>query len=277
LILLIGGGVLSSQVLNKLLEPNTHDVLRVSNIEEFNNTTVSYQDYMAQFKSRNVKAICFFWKEVPAPNSPQESVFQLLQGCDLERVFFISSASVYGNKAGLLDSNSTVPQPIGEYGIEKLKLEDMIRNAFGNKSVVLRVANLFGHPDFSDLINKVIDVSDQGIPFELFAWPRSSRNFVNFQHVADFLFEALTGIGFKVKPIMDIGGAYSLPISSVLDYLQFLLKKELVLVQSHPDPSTIKESNLSCDEFNLWATKRGIKINFFEDLNTYVRSRTNTI
>jgi nucleoside-diphosphate-sugar epimerase len=103
------------------------------------------------------------------------------------KILNLSSVSVYGSSSSYVSEINT-PSPINEYGLEKLKAEEILNVALKSGSFInLRVSNLFGLQVFHDLTNIAISKLRK---HEVILLPkkRCYRDFVFINDLFDFIF-----------------------------------------------------------------------------------------
>jgi nucleoside-diphosphate-sugar epimerase len=132
------------------------------------------------------------------------------------RIFFISSAAVYGNSISTFESS--LPAPVSINGVAKL-FGEMILKSFceekGLDFVCCRVFNIFGGDDKFSVLHHLGKAALSGTPFVMNNKGRAYRDFVHVDDVADVLVN-LASVG-NLPKYMNIGTGVATRISDVVD------------------------------------------------------------
>jgi UDP-glucose 4-epimerase len=132
------------------------------------------------------------------------------------RIFFISSAAVYGNSISTIESS--LPAPVSINGVAKL-FGEMILKSFceekGLDFVCCRVFNIFGGDDKFSVLHHLGKAALSGTPFVMNNKGRAYRDFVHVDDVADVLVN-LASVG-NLPKYMNIGTGVATRISDVVD------------------------------------------------------------
>ena len=115
-------------------------------------------------------------------------------------VVLISSAAVYGTQSNRPRTEDDVPHPEGAYGRFKLAAEAIVAAAAGDRSLSLRLFNVYGPGMRTSLVNRLLD--DRGPVPELF----DTRAFVrDYVHVADVASGIAMVATSAVSGILNVG------------------------------------------------------------------------
>lgn len=98
-------------------------------------------------------------------------------------IIFTSSAAVYGNTIGAVETDNL--NPFGEYGVAKAKEEELI---YVKEHTILRLANVYGynsdHGIYSLLLNKNVPIN----------YPDHIRDFVSVGNVCRAIIKSIDGM-----------------------------------------------------------------------------------
>lgn len=132
------------------------------------------------------------------------------------RIFFISSAAVYGNSISTVESS--LPAPVSINGVAKL-FGEMILKSFckerGIDFVCCRVFNIFGGDDKFSVLHHLGKAALSGAPFVMNNQGRAYRDFIHVDDVAAVLL-SLTFVD-NLPKYMNIGTGVATRISDVVD------------------------------------------------------------
>lgn len=132
------------------------------------------------------------------------------------KIFFISSAAVYGNSISTVESTSTAPVSIN--GVAKM-FGEMLLKAFcddrGLDFVCFRVFNIFGGDDRFSVLHHIRKAALSGKPFVMNNQGRAYRDFVHVDDVANVLVK-LAAIA-ELPRYLNIGTGVATRISDIAD------------------------------------------------------------
>lgn len=119
-------------------------------------------------------------------------VAEAARRCDIPRVVFASSAAVYGDAPEPPLRESSLAEPLGNYGNAKLISELLLRQysrSYGMTTVCNRYFNVFGprqdpSSPYSGVISLFTDRFARGLPVTIFGDGHQTRDFVSVYDVA---------------------------------------------------------------------------------------------
>ena len=170
--------------------------------------------------------------------------------CDVKRVVFVSSSSVYGLQTQIPIAESATTNPISSHGIEKLALEKyflLYKFLYGIDVRIIRLSNpygpgqsLFGRQGFIAisigrlLKHKPILLRDLGRPI---------RDFIYIDDVSKAL--ALAGTLEYGPSILNIGSSKGYSLAQVVALFEEILGQTIKVDQMEPKKIDILESVLN--------------------------------
>ena len=121
------------------------------------------------------------------------NVLEAARQCNVKRVVFASSSSVYGDAENLPDKESNTPKPFSPYAITKLAGELYMQSyhkLYGMETINLRYFNVFGpfqdpNSQYSTLIPIFIKKTSNGESPIIFGDGTQSRDFTYVKDVAE--------------------------------------------------------------------------------------------
>ena len=179
-------------------------------------------------------------------------VLDLCRELNVNRVIFTSSGgTVYGNVSNPPFSESTTPEPISAYGINKLAAEQYLRmynRSYGMKNIVLRIANPFG-PFQHGLKNQGIipiflrkALLDQ--PLKIWGNGSATRDYVFGADVAQAMLAAARYEGNE--SVFNVGSGVGRSINEVIHDLEHVLGREIVREYTPARNIDVSVSVLEC-------------------------------
>jgi nucleoside-diphosphate-sugar epimerase len=168
----------------------------------------------------------------------------------VDRFFYASSSSVYGNSLTLPVDESGKRNPNNPYGISKMTGEDLCTlysKTFGLKTTVLRFFTIYGPRQRENmLIQKLINNAANNIETEILGDGIQSRDFLYI----DDLISALSLATITPQPhchMMNIGSGKTFSVLEVINILEKLINSNLKLKFVEKDLSdvVITHANIS--------------------------------
>ncbi len=159
----------------------------------------------------------------------------LLEACvhkGVEKLIYVSSASVYGDPEYLPIDESHPLKPLSPYAESKLKAEQICREfqeAYGLKITILRPFNVYGprqrNDQYSGVITKFIKQLKQGKPPIIFGDGFQTRDFI---HVSDVVRAFILAYKSKsaIGRIFNVATGVPTPINQLANLLQDLFRTE---------------------------------------------------
>jgi UDP-glucose 4-epimerase len=150
------------------------------------------------------------------------NVLEAARQCDVKRVVFASSSSVYGETESLPEKETYTPKPISPYGITKLAGELYMQSfykLYGLETVSLRYFNVFGpgnDPDskYTTLIPLFIKTISNGESPVIFGDGSMSRDFTYVKDIANANILACTADN-SAGEIFNIGHGKNISVEEV--------------------------------------------------------------
>ena len=113
--------------------------------------------------------------------------------------FASSAGGVYGGSAGTIFSESTIPQPINDYGFAKLKTEQLLINLAKNtstKAAIFRLANVYGPNQNTGkpqgLISAITHSMLHHKPVNIYVSLQTIRNYIYADDVGEVIARSVT-------------------------------------------------------------------------------------
>lgn len=143
----------------------------------------SWADGFAEYVTRNIDVT--------------QRLLEAARSADLQRFVAASSSSVYGDADTYPTTEDALPRPVSPYGVTKLAAEHLCTlyaTNFGVPTVSMRYFTVYGPRQRPDMaLRRMIDLTLEGRPFQLFGDGSTSRSFTYVDDVVDANLAALTG------------------------------------------------------------------------------------
>jgi len=169
--------------------------------------------------------------------------FNILEFCrrhDIEKIVFTSSAAVYAESLSPLKEDET-PKPSSPYGIQKLIVENLIKNyneTYGISFTIFRLFNVYGPRARKGVIKNLIDCLKNNKPFHLYGNGNQVRDFI---YIRDAIKILLMHHKFK-NEIVNVGTGKPTSINQLINYVQDMTKIKLKIIYHPSIKGEIKKS-----------------------------------
>lgn len=173
----------------------------------------------------------------------------VLRGCaaaNVERMVFISTSAVTDEVVVREGYAHNMLPPTNPYGMSKRHAEEYIHLLRKEKSVILRLGNVYGPRQIplgeNQLVPRVIRHLMFGDDFQVYGSGNQTRDFIYVSDVAQAIYEASTSkIGYRSRPI-NIGTGQQHSVKKVVDILFGLFDKkaEYAQVEAKDDREHVK-------------------------------------
>ena len=170
------------------------------------------------------------------------------------RIVFASSSTIYGNQQGTALSESSPPQPLSVYALNKLSGEHLLRlygHMHGFTHASLRLFNVYGprqatdHP-YANVTCKFSHAAANSLPVDLFGDGEQSRDFV---YVADVVRALMAVLHESRQEIYNVGTGTEASINRLLIELGRISRAPLVTKAGPPWPNDIRSIQANVSRF----------------------------
>lgn len=173
--------------------------------------------------------------------SATQILLEAVRNHPLEKFIYISTSSIYGEKAGKVAEDST-PTPLSPYGVSKLTAEYLCKVyqvSYEIPIVILRYFTLYGPRQRSDMaFDRFINGILQRKPISIYGDGKQTRDFTFISDCISGTVAALHADGV-IGETLNIGGKERASILEVISILEELLNQKAILDFSdrlHGDP-----------------------------------------
>lgn len=270
-----GAGFIGSHIVEELVSRGEDVIVidnlcegKLSNIKTFSGSIKFLKkdilDYSALLKAfRNVDSVLHQAALRSVPLSVKEpkrynevniqgtlNVLEASRRCDVKRVVFASSSSVYGNTNELPEKENSLPKPLSPYALTKLAGEyysRMFSELYGMETINLRYFNIFGprqYPDsqYSGVISlfvRAVSTSQQPM---IYGDGLQSRDFTFVKNVVDANLLACQRKKKLSGETVNIAQGSSVTINELLKLVNKFLGREIQPVYSEPRPGDVRHT-----------------------------------
>jgi UDP-glucuronate 4-epimerase len=183
---------------------------------------LSWSDGFGEYASNNVLAT--------------QRLLEAARDCEVRRVVYASSSSVYGNQERYPTVETDLPRPYSPYGVTKLAAEHLCglyAENWGLHTVALRYFTVFGprqRPDMS--IHRLCEAALTGASFPRFGDGEQIREFT---YVGDIVAANLRAADADVEPatVVNIAGGGEITLNGLIATVGELAGSA-VMIEDHP-------------------------------------------
>ncbi len=158
-------------------------------------------------------------------------LLEAVRECPLEKLIYVSTSSVYGEKMGKVAEES-IPAPLSPYGVSKLTGEYLCKVyhvSYGIPIVVLRYFTVYGPRQRSDMaFHRFIKGILQREPIKIYGDGKQTRDFTFIGDCVEGTVAALQADGV-IGETINIGGKERASILEVIAFIEYLLGAKATL------------------------------------------------
>ncbi|MDI6879334.1 MAG: NAD-dependent epimerase/dehydratase family protein [Desulfitobacteriaceae bacterium] len=158
-------------------------------------------------------------------------LLEAVRECPLEKFIYVSTSSVYGEKAGKVTEES-IPAPLSPYGVSKLTGEYLCKVyhvSYGIPIVILRYFTVYGPRQRSDMaFHRFIKGILQREPIKIYGDGKQTRDFTFIRDCVEGTATALQADGV-IGETINIGGKERASILEVIALIEYLLGAKATL------------------------------------------------
>lgn len=209
-------------------------------------TIVSYHDFCKfDFTKDDIFFIC--WRGMPQRLSQvYASLNHLILSSGVgSTVYNLSSVAVYGQAFNSVTEES-LTIPINDYGKTKLELETFLNATLDSRLVNLRLSNVFGSPNFDDVINRLIRCSLRFESLNLYDPKMILRDFIHLEDVVQIIKDlSQRSEEISQRETFNVASGKSLYLDSLVQFVRQELERDVKLTITPISSDIIKVSRIS--------------------------------
>lgn len=240
-VLILGSGAITRE-LAKTLVVNQAKVKVVTNLEQESThsshsefvTIVSRKEFLLRAVTDEVDVAIIAVR--PERWNTMESIsliFGRIRELAPGQVILLSSSSIYGDSLDPFIETSK-PKPTSEYGKIRLSLEVELINHFElNKITVLRISNVFGHPNLGGLIELIAQIIQNPIRVETEIDFEAVRDYIS---LGDLIHGIILSMDRKISGFFNLSSGVGTTVQDIFSSLPKALLSTTPLKSTHlPD------------------------------------------
>ncbi len=233
---------------------------------------INFSDYQSLLTSElDFDVMVLAWRGMPKAETEKADVLRhVVKEATLETLIInLSSVSVYGQNSDV-NFETTTPHPINPYGYSKYYLERYL-NIFANSKVCnLRISNVFGHPDFSDVLNKMIRSVENNEPVNLVSPNVVSRDLISINKVTQTVkYLLLDFASMDRRELFNLSSEKSFTLMELKYLIETCVNKKMVFSEIAGGSELIIKSMVANSKIKSFL---GHNIDFeTEEISNYVR------
>lgn len=242
---ILGAGPISNKLAqvvrdNLLVEVFTSQEILIDGIEVF-----KYETFTSQIIDSDV--VILAWRGLPCPGSEKAEVLKhLVQNISPTSIIInLSSVSVYGQNPSI-NYETKIPKPINPYGQSKLDLEIYLDTYASSKVCNLRISNVFGHPSFNDVLNRILEGARNGVKVELVSPTAVSRDFISIDTFVEILKQMLSlSKALQRREVINVSAGKSMTLHELLNLVEYSSNSNISCHEVPLRDDVIKQSLIS--------------------------------
>lgn len=238
-------------------EKLAHDLNQDAQVELFTSQNVKVNDLkVSDYRSLLTKTLdfdvlIFAWRGIPKARTEKAAVLRRIvdEASPETLIINMSSVSVYGQNSSV-NTEETEPHPINDYGYSKLFLERYL-NIFAESRVCnLRISNVFGHPDFDDVINRMLKNAKLKCLTKVIDPEHVFRDFISIDSVVKAIHSISYSNEFLIgREIYNLSSGVSISLRCLLDAVQSKFEFSVDIQEQGLVEDVIKMSLVSNNKF----------------------------
>jgi len=261
----IGSGAITSELIQQihsrslsiLLVTERTDILNSSIYSEAQITVVDRIHFLKSMDISIGNLILATRDDAFKKNVALETLLLHIENADIGQVTLISSAAVYGECPKLVDEN-VIPEPKNIYGLEKFKLEQVVRGIFEAKGSlkILRLGNVYGPKFHSGFIWQALNHTKNGTSIPIFSAGSQIRNFFHVEDLVEATIEILQLSKLGSTQIINVGDSKHYTALDVIAIIENVLSLNCSTLDLSPPIDSIHSSQLDTNLFGRLYSKR---------------------
>jgi len=175
------------------------------------------------------------------------NVLVAARDCDVKKVVYASSSSVYGDTPELPKRERMTPNPLSPYAVTKLLGEyycNVFNDIYGLKTVSLRYFNVYGprqdpYSDYAAVIPKFINRVSENKPPVIYGDGEQTRDFT---FVKDVVSANILAAKSDAEGVYNIANGNRISINELANMIMKLIGNNLTSIHDDPREGDIKHS-----------------------------------
>jgi nucleoside-diphosphate-sugar epimerase len=257
---ILGSGPITKTLFKKLVPD--HDVKIYSELRpgrKNNLESLSYETFISS-GIRDADLILMGWKKIPALGDLKFEVLEFLKSAinPQSTLINLSSVAVYGETQKPAHEEQ-LETPINEYGHQKKALEKNLDDNFDSKVCHLRISNVYGSAEFSDVVNKLAESVKFGNRIELFNPDEIERDYISLNDVIRFIESFMhrqNSLPFRSK--FNVASGLSTKLTDLRRMVERISSKKVLFDIKEPPLGIIHKSRIDNSKAEVFLNSRTI-------------------
>lgn len=270
-----GAGFIGSNIAEELLKENENEVIivdnlstgKMANLRKFNRgTNINFvRGSITDLNLLKVvfKGVDYVFHQAAIPSVPRSikdpiasnnanvngtlNVLVAAKDCDVKKVVYASSSSVYGDTPELPKREDMTPNPLSPYAVTKLLGEyycNVFNDIYGLKTVSLRYFNVYGprqdpYSDYAAVIPKFINRVSENKPPVIYGDGEQTRDFT---FVKDVVRANILAAKSDAEGVYNIANGNRISITALANMIMALIGNDLTPAHDDPREGDVKHS-----------------------------------
>ena len=270
-----GAGFIGSNIAEELSKEKDNEIIivddlstgKIENLRKFNQSTninfVRGSITDLNLLKRVFKGVDYVFHQAAIPSVPRSikdpiasnnanvngtlNVLVAAKDCDVKKVVYASSSSVYGDTPELPKRERMTPNPLSPYAVTKLLGEyycNVFNDIYGLKTVSLRYFNVYGprqdpYSDYAAVIPKFINRVSENKPPVIYGDGEQTRDFT---FVNDVVRANILAAKSDAEGVYNIANGNRISINELANMIMKPMEKNLKPVHDAPREGDVKHS-----------------------------------
>ena len=242
---ILGYGPIPEKLARELSVDASVELFTSQEIFDFGVPIYDYDSFLA--KDLDFDVLILAWRGLPQAGTQKAKVLRYLveKSPTDSLIINLSSVSVYGQNSSV-NTEETEPRPINDYGYSKLFLERYLNIFAASRVCNLRISNVFGHPNFDDITNRMLRAAEMQVSMEIVCPDEVTRDFVSI----DTLITDLSSLILVSKKIVrretfNISSGNTLTLAELRDIVENCLNTKISFSEKTGNKEMIFNSTVS--------------------------------
>ncbi len=242
---ILGYGPIPEKLAHELSKEEKVELFTGQKISNFGVPVHEYDSFLE--KELDFDVLILAWRGLPKIGTEKADVLRYLVKNSPTRSLIInlSSVAVYGQNSSV-NTEETEPHPINDYGYSKLFLERYL-NIFATSRVCnLRISNVFGHPNFDDVVNRMQGAISSEKFITLVSPETTKRDFISIDTL-NYILKCFIKENRKIthRQRFNVSSGKSITLFEMKDIVEACLNSKIYFNEVKPDIGLIKNSYVS--------------------------------
>jgi nucleoside-diphosphate-sugar epimerase len=244
-IAILGSGPIPNRLGQELDAPS---VVELFTSQKVRVDGIKVSDYRSLLNmTPDFEVVVLAWRGIPKAGTEKAEVLKHIvrEATPDALIINLSSVSVYGQNSET-NFEATTPRPINPYGYSKYYLERYLNIFATSKVCNLRISNVFGHPDFDDILNRMLLSAENSVSIKIFSPDDVTRDFISINTLTCNLKDLLlVSHNLGRREIFNISSENTIKLTQLKNLVEELLHKSIFYIEESGTAELILNSSVS--------------------------------